>query len=374
MQVLGRRHLEVVVAGDRHRDRGRAGERRHDHVELRPDQAAGRHRPALGRPEQADQALAGGRVVGAPGRLDHHLDRERDHVHLAPARLGHLQVEHEHRRRRVAHRRALPAPRTRARARRVEGSGRRRAGGLRAHARTASAWRPVEERRHRLLHRRAAGQALPVRLDRAGERVAAVDRRDGVRRRVGQAVHDQPLDVGLEPLEHRVQLDHPAPGCEVQLALGRAGRARVERDDAPGGGRVHEEGEPDRDLEARPDVVGQLDVGQPLRAAARSAGTPHRPSAAPSSSRRRTRSALHQVQQVAVVAGDARAAEVAPLRRRRSASVGAGGRTRPRRPGTTCARRRAATASATSRRPDAGFAPPGAPVLAPFSVTSPAPP
>ena len=85
VQVLGRGDLEVVVARDRDRDRGRAGERRHEHVELGPDQAAGRHRPALGRAEQLDQPLARGVVVAPPRRLDHQLDRQRDHVHLAAA-------------------------------------------------------------------------------------------------------------------------------------------------------------------------------------------------------------------------------------------------------------------------------------------------
>ena len=163
-------------------------------------------------------------------------------------------------------------------------------GGLHAHAAHRLGAQAVEERRHRLLHLRPAGDALPVRLDRAGQRVAAVDRRDRVRRRVGQAVDDQPLDVGLEALEHRVQLDHPAPGFEVELALGRARRARVQRDDAPGRRRVHEEREPDRDLEARPHVVGQSGGRAATPCGSRSGGTPDRPSAAPSSSRRRTRS------------------------------------------------------------------------------------
>ena len=39
---------------------------------------------------------------------------------------------------------------------------------------------------------------------------------------------------------------------------GRAARARVHRDHARGDRRLHEEGQPDRDLEARPQVVAPL--------------------------------------------------------------------------------------------------------------------
>src|SRR6202042_340113 len=61
-----------------------------------------------------------------------------------------------------------------------------------------------EEIRHRRLDPGPSGDPLPVRLDRAGERVAAVDRRDQVHRRVREAVRDQAFDVRLESLEHRV--------------------------------------------------------------------------------------------------------------------------------------------------------------------------
>ena len=114
VQVLRGGDLQVVVAGDRHRHRGRSGERRNDDVELCPDEAAGGHRPALRRPEQAREPLPRGVVVGPPGRLDHQLDGERDHVHLTPAGLRHLQVEHQHRRGRVAQRAGADHLRTQA--------------------------------------------------------------------------------------------------------------------------------------------------------------------------------------------------------------------------------------------------------------------
>ena len=99
----------------------------------------------------------------------------------------------------------------------------------------------------------------------AGQRVAAVDRRDRVGRRIGKTVDDQPLDVRLQIGQHRVELEHPAPGREVQLALGGARRARVQRHHAAGDARLHEERKADRDLEARPQLLGQLEVCEPQR-------------------------------------------------------------------------------------------------------------
>src|SRR5580704_1026320 len=91
---------------------------------------------------------------------------------------------------------------------------------------------PLEELGHGDLDAAAARDPLPVRLDRARELVAAVDRRDHEERRIDEPIDDQALDVGLEPLEHRVELAHPAPRVEVQLRLGRPARARVHRDHA----------------------------------------------------------------------------------------------------------------------------------------------
>ena len=70
------------------------------------------------------------------------------------------------------------------------------------------------------------------------ELVAAVDRHDRVARRLAQPVDDQRLDLGLELRQHRVRGDELVPGREVQLALGRPRRARVERDDRPGRARA----------------------------------------------------------------------------------------------------------------------------------------
>ena len=60
----------------------------------------------------------------------------------------------------------------------------------------------------------------------------------------------------------------PLPRLEVELALGRAGRARVQPDHAARHGRDHEEREPDRDLERRPLLVGEHEVVEPHRAVA----------------------------------------------------------------------------------------------------------
>src|ERR671914_28334 len=55
-----------------------------------------------------------------------------------------------------------------------------------------------EEAGDRALQAGAAGDPLPARLDDPDEAVAVVDRGDRVLRRVGEAVDDQRLAVGLE--------------------------------------------------------------------------------------------------------------------------------------------------------------------------------
>ena len=104
VDVLGRRHLEVVGAGDVERELGRAAERRHDRADLRPQERARRRRPALGGAEELDEPLARGVVVAALGRLDLQLRRERDRVHGRAGGLGDPQREAQRRRRRVRHR------------------------------------------------------------------------------------------------------------------------------------------------------------------------------------------------------------------------------------------------------------------------------
>src|SRR5581483_8937604 len=101
------------------------------------------------------------------------------------------------------------------------------------------------------------------------ERVAAVDRRDRELRRVGEAVDDQRLGVRLEGLENRVRRDELPPGAEVELALGRARRARVEGGDLPRHGALEQKGEPDRDPELGPKLVRELEALEPEHAVAR---------------------------------------------------------------------------------------------------------
>ena len=100
--------------------------------------------------------------------------------------------------------------------------------------------------------RRDAGAArdpLPGGLHDADQPVGGVDRDDHVLRRVGEAVDDQRLGVGLE-LGAPGWRRRRRPRLQVQLGLGRARRARVQRDHAPGDRADHEEREPDRDRNA----------------------------------------------------------------------------------------------------------------------------
>ena len=60
-----------------------------------------RRRPALGLAEEVDEALARGRVVIAPSRLDVDLRRQRDREDLALRGLGDAQPEAQRRRDRV---------------------------------------------------------------------------------------------------------------------------------------------------------------------------------------------------------------------------------------------------------------------------------
>ena len=188
--------------------------------------------------------------------------------------------------------------------------------------------------RDRLLGRPPAGDALPARLHHADELVGAVDRHDRVLRRVGHAVDDERLGVGLEGLQHRVLGAQPLPRLEVELALGRAGRARVEPDHAARDGRDHEEREPDRDLERRPLLVGEHEVVEPHRAVADGAelgvARAHRPAGLAHAQD----PPLVEVQQVAVLGRERERAQLALLvrvrRRRRRGGGGSAGRSRRR--------------------------------------------
>ena len=129
---------------------------------------------------------------------------------------------------------------------------------------------------------------------------------------------------GSSPASTGFSATHPVPGLEVQLALGRAARARVHRDHAGGDRRLHEERQPDRDLEARPQIVGDLEVREPQRPVA---GRPvvalaraHRPARLA----RAHDPALGQGEQVAMVLGDVDAAQIAAPRSSAATSDGGG--------------------------------------------------
>ena len=68
--------------------------------------------------------------------------------------------------------------------------------------------------------------------------------------------------------QDRVELDELVPALQVQLGLGRAGRARVQRHDRVRARRAQEERQPDRQLERRPQLVGEDEVVEPQRARA----------------------------------------------------------------------------------------------------------
>ena len=174
-------------------------------VDARPLEGLRRRRPALGRAEQLDEALARRVVVGraSPGRSGSAWTARSCRPRAPPARSTC-------RWKRSAGAAAYgtgSTPRTV-----NSGSGARRAGGgLDAHAAARLAQR-AKNPATRLVDRRAAGDALPALLDQPDEPVALVDRHDRVAARVAEAVDDQRLRVGLEALEHRVARDERVPG------------------------------------------------------------------------------------------------------------------------------------------------------------------
>ena len=156
-----------------------------------------RRRPALGLAEEVDEALARGRIVIAPSRLDVDLRRQRDREDLALRGLGDAQPEAQRGRGRVLD--DLGAEHGelgRDRRRRAAAGGQALGFARGAHAPCRSSER--EELGHGVVDRAPAGDALPARLDHAHELVAAVDRHDRVARRLAHAVDDQRLDLGLE--------------------------------------------------------------------------------------------------------------------------------------------------------------------------------
>ena len=136
---------------------------------------------------------------------------------------------------------------------------------------------------------------------------------------LAQAVHDQRLDLRLELASTGFSGDQLVPRREVQLALGRAGRARIQRDDPARGAAREEEREADRDLELRPQVVVEREDRRGRWSACRSGRRP-----GSSRAHRAARladaedAAVDEVQQVAVVVGQRR-----PQRSQRSTSAAA---------------------------------------------------
>ena len=185
-----------------------------------------------------------------------------------------VQVEAQRRRGRVRH------------GLRVEDgeAGLERRGGLDAHARSPaknSAIAPVDAL--------AAGDALPARLDHADEPIGLVGGHDRVPVGRPGAVDDQRLRVGLE-LEVRVRGPQRVPRGQLQLRLGRAGRARVHGDHRLRDTAAQQERETDRHLERVPQLVGHARTRRAPASARPAAGTRGRRSAPTSMSRTRTRS------------------------------------------------------------------------------------
>ena len=103
----------------------------------------------------------------------------------------------------------------------------------------------------------------------------------------------------------------------MQLALGRSGRARVHRHHAVGRAAAQEEGQADRQLEAGPELVGQVEALQPQRAHAHRAVRGVARAQRPAALARAHDLPLVEVEHVAVIVGDAEAAQVAVLVRLR---------------------------------------------------------
>ena len=288
-----------------------------------------------GSPNRSTSALAGLGVVAAPRGIDVDLRGQRDREDLAARRLGHAEGE-----RSVGAAasgthvdvvdpelgRDAARPR-RSRPRRVMPRSARRAAGAK-NASTA------------FCDGVAARDALPAGLDHADQLVAAVDRHDRVVRRVGEPVDDQRLDLGLEVGEDRVR---PPPARSTPR-----GRART-RSRRPGSGRAPRRRRRPRcgrrtparsgsgtcahssssSVEVRPGSSDRVPVG-------RRPSSPARMAQHGSQAQRIRRSS--DVQQVAVVLGHPRAAEVA------ARASAAAARRRGRRP-------RRAPCAAGARRP-----------------------
>ena len=308
---------------------------------LRPEHAARGVAPALGLAEHVEQALARGLVVRPLDRLDLDLGGERDRVDLAAGALAHRACGS------ASVGAAACGTATASRTPKL-GLGDRTA---RSRARRSSSKKPSTAS----LDPRPAGDALPVRLDRARRagRPRRWARSRAVRRR--QPVDDQHLRLGLAARRaSRVRGTQLVPDLQVELRLGRARR---------GSGRSATMPSPVRRKKARPIGIrkraqsssGSVESVEPHHARAGRAVLRRRPSAAPSSSRTRTRCCARRA---GAGGGGPRASR---CRRGRSsprsarappaspASGAAGGRRSPRRPDPVGGSRR-------QRHPRAGAA------------------
>ena len=190
-----------------------------------------------GAPKSSNSVLARLGVVLAPRGIEVDLRGQRDRVdrrgRSARRRSARSAASAARRTARARRRGPRRSPRVRSRASPVPaGVGRV---GCRRSCNSCLVANVFEELGHRIRYSVAAGDALPVGLDQPDEAVALVDRHD----RVLGGSPSMRLTTSASPsasssLEDRVALDERVPALEVQLGLGRAGGARVQRHDGAG--------------------------------------------------------------------------------------------------------------------------------------------
>ena len=111
VEELGARDLEVVGAGDRQVDLGRAVEAGDRRRHVRPQEGLQRLAPLRRLAEHLDEPLLFVVVVATELRLDADLAPQRDRVHRRAGRLGDAEAEHDrgHRGVRLRHARRAPS-------------------------------------------------------------------------------------------------------------------------------------------------------------------------------------------------------------------------------------------------------------------------
>src|SRR3954454_17664942 len=175
----------------------------------------------------------------------------------------------------------------------------------------------VEEPCERLPDLAAAGEPLPGGADHGNEPIALVDGDDEVLPRAARSVDQQRLDVGLHVAQYGIGLLEGIPGLESEQRLGRSQGARIEREDAFRTRAVEEERHVDRDPKLLPGGGVELErlqaigpVGDQLvvPAARRPVVEEHAAGAAGTAHVLRL-----EVEQVAMLGGQRRAAELAAL-------------------------------------------------------------